>query len=143
MVYPAHVIFDFVTSLTFLFILKLTPLSAHGHLFNMYHRLKIVCLLCFVPHKFSVSIQNSKQILTLNYFKIAQSSAVCMRSATYAFMSPLTRVIFVSFSIFVMLFYRQNHNGNIFTHLIYSLSIPVLSTFRYFRSLCRLFQKSR
>ena len=45
---------------------------------------------------------------------------------------PMTRVIFVSFSIFVMLFYRQNNNGNILTQLIYSLNIPVMSTFSYF-----------
>ena len=55
-----------------------------------------------------------------------------MRSAHYAFTSPLTRVIFVSTSIFVMLFYRQNHNGNIFTQQIYSLNIAVMSTFSYF-----------
>ena len=54
-----------------------------------------------------------------------------MRSA-HAFTSPLTLVIFDSFSIFVMLFYRQSHNGNIFTQLIYSLDIPVMSTFSYF-----------
>ena len=51
---------------------------------------------------------------TLNCFKIASSSAICMRSAHYAFASLLTRAIFVSFSIFVMLYYRHNHNGNIF-----------------------------
>ena len=55
-----------------------------------------------------------------------------MRSAHYAFTSPLTRVIFDFFSIFVMLFCRQNHNGSIFTQLIYSLDIPVMSTFSYF-----------
>ena len=31
-----------------------------------------------------------------------------------------------------MLFYRQSHNGNIFTQLISSLNIPVMSTLSYF-----------
>ena len=39
-----------------------------------------------------------------------------------------------------MLFNRQNHNGNIFTQMIYLLNVSVLSTFSYFRSLCWRFQ---
>ena len=143
MVYPAHVIFDFVTLLTFLFTLKLTPLALTDIYSTCTIDKRFFCVLCFVLHNFYVSIQNSKQILTLNCFKIASSSAVCIRSAHYAFTSPLTRVIFVSFFIFVMLFYRQNHNGNIFTQHIYSLNIPVLSTFSYFRFLCWRFQNSQ
>ena len=48
----------------------------------------------------------------------------------------MTRFIFVSFSIFVMLFYRPNHDENIFKQLIYSLNVPVLSVYLVVFGLC-------
>ena len=127
MVYPAHVSFDFVTSLAFLFVLNLTPTR------------RLRPSIQYVFRQCPKLETNSNYKLLQNRLIISRLHAV----SALRIYSSVMRVIFVSFSIYVMLFYRQNHKGNIVTKLIYSLNVTVLSTFSYFRSLCWHFQKSR
>ena len=143
MVYPAHVIVNFVTSWTFLFTFTKIP-SANMAIYStctLYKR--SFSILCFGLSKFSISYQYSKPIQILCCTKNRLKSAVCMRSTHYALTSAASHFIFVSFPFSVMLFYRQNHNETLYTQMIDSLNIPVSSTFGHFSAMIRRFQRYR
>ena len=100
MVYPAHVIVNFVTSLTFLFTFTKIP-SANMAIYSactLYKR--SFSILCFGLSKFSISYQYSKPIQISCYTKNRLKSAVCMRSTHYALTSAASHFIFVSFPFY-------------------------------------------
>ena len=76
MVYPAHVIFDFVTSLTFLFIMKVTPSQRSRPSIQLVPEIKDYLLIVLCT---SQIFRQYPKLKTNSYFKLLQNRLIISR----------------------------------------------------------------